>query len=405
MFLDNLQKENCCGCTACSQICGRNAITMRTDRKGFRYPGVNKDLCVECGLCEKVCPMMENYVGQDADPDIYAFQNKTEGILEQSSSGGMFSLIADWILSQGGVIYGAQFDDSFMVVHSRATTQEEVLKFRTSKYVESKFDEVFNTICEDLKSGNPVLVSGTPCQISAIRKYVSLRKADTTNLYLTDLVCHGVPSRKVWADYLDILKQKYMKPDDQITSVNMRSKKFSWDKQVIDIETSSGNLDIVNDDFSFNKFFLTLYCHRPSCFNCKYTSFKRPGDISLSDFWNADQARLAFNPDGGVNEVLLNTEKGVRLFEEISSAGHKQKINKRVAWQPHLEYSAKKPKNQSQFWRQYFSVDDKEVILRFYMKGSFMTRMIHQLTPVLRKTGLYTFAGSMYKRFVVKRNK
>lgn len=403
MFLENLQKENCCGCTACSRICGRSAIQMHTDKKGFRYPVVNPDLCVNCGLCEKVCPMQENYTGQDADPEIYAYQNQKDGVLKQSSSGGMFSAIVDWILSQNGVVYGAGFDQDYMVVHSRATTLEETVRFRTSKYVESRFDAVFDTILKDLKSGVPVLVSGTPCQISAVKKFVNLRKADTSNLYLVDLVCHGVPSRKVWADYLGILKEKYMKPGDQITGINMRSKKYSWDKQVLDIETTSGPLDLVNEDFSFNKFFLTLYCHRPSCFHCRYTSFKRPGDISLCDFWNVDQAGLTFDPEGGINEVLLNTEKGAELFERVSGTGYKQKISKSVAWQPHLEYSSKKPKEQSRFWRQYLAVDDKETILRSYMKGSFMTWMIHQLTPILRKTGLYTFAGSMYKRFVVKK--
>lgn len=405
MFLENQKKKDCCGCMACSKICGFGAIQMKQDSCGFDYPQVNKSLCKECGLCETVCPMKENYVGADANPDIYAVKNKKKNVLENSSSGGMFTLLAEWVIGQRGIVYGVAFNRDFSVCHQRAETIEEAMKFRTSKYVESNPKKVYDTILEDLKAEKIVLLTGTPCQISGIVKYLKKKKANLDFLYTCDNICHGVPSKKVWKDYLEILNSKYIASDDEILSINMRSKKVSWKKQVMDIKLKKGNIDKVIEKFSFNQFFLSLFGNRPSCFHCRYTSYKRVSDFTLGDFWNVENANITFDVEGGVNVVLVNTSKGKKLFEELKKKADMQSVTKETCWQPHLEYSAKPPAKRKEFWREYNQTDEKEKIIRKYMKGSLLTRIIRTVSPFLRKTGLYGFAGKMYKIMLVERRK
>ena len=381
---------------ACSFSCPKSAISMKEDECGFLYPEINQELCVHCNLCTKVCPLQNTYTGADAVPDIYALQNHQKAIVSESSSGGMFSLLADWTLAQGGVIYGVSFDEGFQVRHMRADSAEKAAAFRTSKYVQSDPSHIYQTICDDLANGLTVLLTGTPCQIAGVARFLEIKHADTTSLYTCDNICHGVPSPGVWKDYLEILKSKYMDTDAQITSINMRSKRVSWKKQVMDISVSKGNLLPVLEEFSFNKIFLSLFPVRPSCFHCHYTSYKRPADFTLGDFWNVDSAGIKFDVTGGVNEVLVNTEKGRKLFVLIRENAVYQPVSKAAGWQPHLEYSARPPKKYREFWKDYKSTSDKELVLRKYMKGSLLTRMIRILSPVLRKTGLYNLAGKMY---------
>ena len=222
MLTATQMKQDCCGCMACSFSCPKSAISMKEDECGFLYPEINHELCVHCNLCTKVCPLQNTYTGADAVPDIYALQNHQKAIVSESSSGGMFSLLADWTLAQGGVIYGVSFDEGFQVRHMRADSAEKAAAFRTSKYVQSDPSHIYQTICDDLANGLTVLLTGTPCQIAGVARFLEIKHADTTSLYTCDNICHGVPSPGVWKDYLEILKSKYMDTDAQITSINMR---------------------------------------------------------------------------------------------------------------------------------------------------------------------------------------
>lgn len=390
---------------ACSNICPKSAVTMKKDGCGFSYPSVNMDLCIDCGLCRKVCPMEENYTGQDAVPDIYAVRNKSREALDESSSGGMFSLLAQWVISQNGVIYGVGFDQAFSVRHMRAETMEDARKFRSSKYVESDLSQVYGSILTDLKEARTVLLTGTPCQISGVRKFLALKHADTTRLYTCDNICHGVPSPMVWQDYLQILQKKYLAPDDRITYINMRSKKAGWKNKAMEIALEKGSLNEITKDFSFNRIFASLYANRPSCFHCHYTSYQRPSDFTLGDFWNAESAGLPFSVKDGVSEVLVNTPKGQELFRLISSGADLKPISKKAAWQPHLEYSAKAPGRQKEFWQEYKENPDKEAVLRKYLQGTLLTKLIRAASPVLQKTGLYSLAGKMYKLLLIRKGK
>ena len=217
---------DCCGCTACASVCAHNAITMKPDVMGFLYPVVDKAKCVDCGLCEKVCSFNEHYDTSLnlSKPDAYAARHTDMDEVETSRSGAAFIAISDWILKQGGVVYGAGYADHFRVVHKRAVTPEERDEFKGSKYVQSDMESVFWQVKQDLKNGMIVLFSGTPCQTSGLNAYVGKKLRE--NLYLVDIVCHGVPAPYVWRDYLAYLEKKQ---GAKICWVNFRDKQeFGW---------------------------------------------------------------------------------------------------------------------------------------------------------------------------------
>lgn len=219
-------KSQCCGCTACASICAHDAITMQPDALGFLYPVVDKDKCVDCGLCEKVCAFNDHYDTSLnlSQPDAYAARHKDMQEVETSRSGAAFIAISDYVLENGGVVYGAGYADHFRVVHKRATTKEERDEFKGSKYVQSDLDHVFRQVKKDLKDGLTVLFSGTPCQTAGLNSYIGKKLRE--NLILVDIVCHGVPSPYMWRDYIAYLEKKQ---GDKICWVNFRDKqKYGW---------------------------------------------------------------------------------------------------------------------------------------------------------------------------------
>ena len=191
---------DCCGCGACANICPHSAIRMDFDSLGFLYPKVDSTKCTDCGLCNRVCAFNES---KETDvfktPQAFAARHKNLLEIETSRSGGAFIAFSDWILSQNGVVYGAGYSDQFRVVHKRATTKQEVREFKGSKYVQSDITSIFSQIKEDLKREIPVLFSGTPCQTAAISSFIGKEKE---NLFLIDIICHGVPSPFIWRDYI-----------------------------------------------------------------------------------------------------------------------------------------------------------------------------------------------------------
>ena len=218
--------SDCCGCTACASICAHNAITMEPDVLGFLYPTVDESKCVDCGLCDKVCQFNDNYDRSLnlEQPLAYAARHKDIDEVMKSRSGAVFAAISDYILEQGGVIYGVGYKDHFRVSHKRATTKEERDEFRGSKYVQSDLTGIFRLVKEDLKKGLTVLFSGTPCQTSGLNAYVGKKLRE--NLILVDIVCHGVPSPFIWRDYIAHLEKEQ---GDQIVAVNFRDKElFGW---------------------------------------------------------------------------------------------------------------------------------------------------------------------------------
>ena len=218
-------KSKCCGCTACASVCSHDAIEMKPDTLGFMYPHVDESKCVNCGLCDKVCQFNDHYdvSSNYQQPLAYAARHKDVNEVMNSRSGAAFVAISDYVLENGGVVYGAGYKDHHRVAHKRATTKEERDEFRGSKYVQSDMTGVLALVKNDLKNGFTVLFSGTPCQTSGLNSYVGKSLRD--NLILVDIVCHGVPSPYIWKDYLGYLEKKSGKI---INKVDFRDKRYGW---------------------------------------------------------------------------------------------------------------------------------------------------------------------------------
>ena len=282
---------------------------MQPDGMGFLYPVVDKEKCVECGMCEKVCAFNDHYDTSLnlPEPDAYAARHKDIQEVETSRSGAAFIAISDWVLEHGGVVYGAGYADHFRVVHKRASTKEDLDEFKGSKYVQSDLRGVFRQVKKDLRDGMIVLFSGTPCQTSGLNSYVGKRLRE--NLYLVDIVCHGVPGPYLWRDYLAYLEKKQ---GSEICWVNFRDKeKYGWAAHHETFKFVKGG-----GKMSFTYLFYKHVMFRKSCGNCHFCNTKRPSDITLADFWGWEKSVPDMNKDNkGVSLVLVNTEKGRRLFE------------------------------------------------------------------------------------------
>lgn len=350
---------DCCGCTACASICAHDAITMKPDALGFLYPEVDKDKCVNCGLCEKVCAFNDHYDKSLnlEKPLAYGARHKDMNEVETSRSGAAFIAISDYILEQGGVVYGAGYTDHFRVVHKRATTKEERDEFKGSKYVQSDMTGVFRQVKKDLRDGLTVLFSGTPCQTSGLNSYVGKRLRE--NLFLVDIVCHGVPSPYMWRDYIAYLEKKQGSP---IVWVNFRDKqKYGWAAHHETFKFKNGG-----GKMSFTYLFYKHIMFRKSCGNCHFTNIKRPSDITIADFWGWENTDSAFNADNkGVSLVLLNTGKGRKLFDAVQDRMNTIPAELDKCLQPNMQHPSEMHPQSEKFFSDYTRKGFKYVMWKY----------------------------------------
>ena len=312
--IDN--KKNCCGCTACESICAHKAITMQPDALGFLYPVVDANKCVECGLCEKVCAFNDNYDKSQnlLHPIVYGARHKDIAEVESSRSGAAFIAISDYILENGGIVYGAGYTEHFRVIHKRAVTKEERNEFKGSKYVQSDLTGIFSQVKKDLRDGYTVLFSGTPCQTAGLHSFIGNKL--NTNLILMDIVCHGVPSPYIWRDYLSYMEEKHK---SEICYANFRDKNsFGW-KAHRESYVFKKNEKKVSSTIYTSIFYQHIML-RHSCGECKYTNLQRPSDITIADFWGWEKTNASINADDkGLSLVICNTEKGKNIFDTVKT--------------------------------------------------------------------------------------
>ncbi len=299
--------QECCGCSACESICPKDAISMVADKMGFLYPKVDTDICIDCGLCEKACSFNDNYDKSKniIQPIAYGMRHKNESEISRSQSGGAFVALSDWILEQGGVVYGVGYEGHFRAVHKRATTKCERDEFRGSKYVQSDLNGTFRLVKQDLQNGLIVCFSGTPCQIAGLESYIPTRLHK--KLYLIDIICHGVPGPFIWRDYLNYLEKK---EKNEIIAANFRDKSLGgWHSSIESYRFSDGILRTFRSDYSY--FFYKHLSLRPSCGSCHFCNTKRVGDITIGDFWGVNKTDSHFAEDNkGCSLLLINTQKG-----------------------------------------------------------------------------------------------
>lgn len=310
-----LVDENCTGCTACSSICPKNSISMIDNGEGFLYPQVDKDTCIDCGLCEKVCPLINPPV-VSSDTKSFGVKNRDIEERKRSASGGVFPLLANLIINQGGLVYGAAYDKNFDVEHISISDIESISKLQSAKYSQSKLGNCFRAVHKELNNGKLVLFSGTPCQCSGLKTFLG---RDYKNLILVDLVCHGVPSPKVWQTYIDY---RAMTENDgkRPLRINLRSKKSGWSYYKYSTEFDYGNGQktyIYSDKDLFMRAFIGNICLRKSCSCCHAKGVNRCSDLTLGDYWGVWDQYPDLDDNYGTSLVLVHTEKGESLINKL----------------------------------------------------------------------------------------
>lgn len=301
--------EDCCGCHACQNACPVGCISMVEDREGFLYPQVDITICVDCGICNKVCPMTSE-PGTGEEPLAFAVWHKNTAIRTESSSGGVFNALMVSTLSQNGIVFGAAFDDSLLLCHQAVSSEAESIKLRGSKYLQSRIGSSYQEAKDFLKQGRRVLFSGTPCQIAGLYSYLG---RDDENLLTCDLVCHGVPSPKVFALYVAAMEQRH---GAKVEKVAFRQKAQGWKK--FSVVWSFDNKTEYCKVFSVEPYmigFLKNIDLRPSCHSCRFSRLPRVADITLGDFWGVGTHHPEWDDDKGTSLILVQTEKGKRGLE------------------------------------------------------------------------------------------
>lgn len=303
-------KRDCCGCTACVERCPKQCITMTADEEGFLYPHVNLSLCINCRLCERVCPVINQQNGK-MPLGVYAVMNPNTDVRLKSSSGGLFTMLAEKILAEDGIVFGVAFDTDWSVKHIGITKCDELERLRGSKYLQSRVETTFKEVEGYLKSGRKVLYSGTSCQIAGLKHY--LRK-DYSNLLSVDCLCHGVPSPEVWTHYL-----KRICGNKEITNIKFRDKRTGWKQYSFTIDYTDGT--IYTEKASGNVFmrgFLSDLYLRPSRERCPAKSGKCRSDITLADYWGVDRFYPQIDDDKGIGLVLVHSHKGEEYIASVS---------------------------------------------------------------------------------------
>ncbi len=305
------QLKNCSGCHACYNACPVGCISMEYDGEGFLYPKIDKEKCINCGKCEKVCPVINEYK-DGKKGTAYACINKDESVREKSSSGGVFTLIAEYVLDNGGVVFGAAFDEEFNVVHTKVDNKEDLDKLRGSKYVQSSIGSAFKQAKDCLEEGRLVLFTATPCQISGLKAFLG---CEYDNLITQDIICHGVPSPKVWQKYIAFREKS---AGAKTRRIFFRHKRYGWKIFSVLFEFSNNTeyIKILYDDFYIRGFLANLYL-RPSCYDCHSKSVFRQSDITLADFWGIENVMSQMDDNKGTSLVLVNSSKGKQVFEKI----------------------------------------------------------------------------------------
>ncbi|MBR2153460.1 MAG: Coenzyme F420 hydrogenase/dehydrogenase, beta subunit C-terminal domain [Bacteroidaceae bacterium] len=357
--------EACCGCGACSQVCRWDCISMERDKEGFLYPKVHTEVCKECGLCMRVCPSLKKETAKPHNGTplhTFAAINPDECVRRESSSGGVFTLLAEQMAERGGVVFGAAFDKDWNVVHTRTDSKEGLRAFRGSKYVQSDTGQTFREAKELLEAGREVLFVGTPCQIMGLRGFLG---KPYEGLLAVDFICHGVPSPAVWQWYLKRQARHYAKehwtawlrywlrPLSLIRRVEFRNKEKGWKQYHFVLRVSQARQDMVYHENPYMRAFLKDVDLRPSCHHCFAKGGSSGSDITLADFWNVHRVVDGFDDDGGTSLVLVNTERGARVFDALEC--RKQEVVFEDAIQYNRAWAASYPANpdRCRFFEEY----------------------------------------------------
>ena len=344
-------KRDCCGCGACAHRCPDGAIAMEPDEEGFLYPVIRAERCMDCGLCQTICPFRkEDHWKNEQMPQFYVAKHRDGEVLRRSTSGGAFTALSDQVLDMGGAVYGAVFDSRFRVVHQRATGRAGRDRMRFSKYVQSDLGNCFCQVEQDLRQGKPVLFTGTPCQNAGLRAAMG-PLAEQGPLVCCDLICYGVPSPRVWEAYKQLLEKEQGAP---LAEVSFRTKELPWSRsnsnRSLRYRTANQREGQADQRF-YRLFFESGAILRPSCGQCPFASACRASDLTIADYWGIEKYAPEEYDPLGVSLVLTSTERGRRLLEQCPSLWTEARpAEESLAEQKRLHQPAELPENRPLFW-------------------------------------------------------
>ena len=344
----------CCGCGACEQICPKHCVQMVADEEGFLYPKVDQEKCIKCGLCEKICSFKKSR--RTIKPlNVFAAINNDKSVRAISSSGGVFGAIAKKILEDGGLVFGAAFDDDWTVCITFVDNVRELHKLQGAKYVQARVGNSYLKCESFLKKGRTVLFSGTPCQISGLKHYL---RDEYDNLITCEVVCHGTPSPQVWKNFL---KDCFGNSKD-IFCISFRDKRSGWKEYSFSLK---GKKDISSPykEVSYMRAFLWDLILRPSCYHCKMKSGRSLADITLGDFWGIEKIKPELDDDKGVSLVLINSVKGGALLKKLSSIEtYEATYEAAVKYNPAICFSVKPHPRREYFFKKMNDVDFNRLV-------------------------------------------
>ena len=377
-------KVNCCGCEACRVSCPFNCISMIKDEEGFLYPVINKELCIKCGKCDTVCPIISKEKLID-DEEIYVYAGKDKNDINrmESTSGGVFGVVAEYFLKNDGIVFGAAFNNKFEVEHIKIDKISRLSSLRGSKYVQSKINDSYIKVKNYLKSDKLVLFSGVPCQVYGLYKFLG---KNYNNLYTCAIVCHGVPSPEVFSKYKYYLEKKYK---SKIIDIKFRNKINGWEKSEFTVTFKNGKVysNEVGKDLYTNSFQCDLYS-RPSCHECKFKELPNKADFLLGDFWGIESEKEHFYDKKGVSLIITN-EKGNNLLSILSDKLIIEKANIEHALKrnPYIIKSPAKSEKRDEFMIEYAEKKEFKYLIKKYMKplrSTITNRIINKIYRIIK---------------------
>lgn len=376
---DIISSNKCTGCTACANRCPKNAITMVTDDEGFKYPIIDELKCIDCGLCKKTCPVLNTKENKSMDKCYVAYEKEDNEKLT-SSSGGIFPLIANYILDNNGIVIGASFDDNNKLNHIAITKKEDLEKLKGSKYLQSNLDNIFKYIKENIDN-NKILFVGTPCQVAGIKAFL---KKDYDNLLCIDLFCHGVPSPKLFEKYIKELEKT---SKDKVINYNFRDKTTGWDSYSNTI-TFKNNKTIteLQSDNNYMKLFLSDVALRGSCYNCNFKFGNKYSDITLGDFWGVQNYYPEMYNKKGVSAIIINTDKGNTIFNIIKdNISYKEcRLEEIVNCNPSLSHSSNNINQRKEFFNDIDDMTVNELSKKYRKKNNFIRSILSKIKRIIK---------------------
>lgn len=363
----------CCGCGACAQICPQNCIGMQENNEGFLYPVIHAEKCIQCRLCENVCPVLNPINRRECDlNEAWGGYCKDQSLLLTSSSGGIFSVLAQQILTESGCVYGAAFTEDFGAVrHIEVEATDDLQLLCGSKYMQSELGSSFLSVRKSLEQGRRVLFSGTPCQVAGLKTFLGKNYPE---LICVDVICHGTPPAKLWRKYLNYLENRY---GAKANSVSFRHKRSGWRKFGMQIETNESKTYYCDlDQDTFLQLFLNNCCLRESCYQCKVKETGSGADLTLGDFWGVEKCDPSLENALGVSLVLIHTKVGKNLLEKVMPAlqGKAIPAKSAIKWNTAYLCSVRRPVSRDRFFKDIDCMHWESVANK-YKHGSLYSRL------------------------------